>query len=378
MIQCIIAGMGLVTPLGLGVAATWRALMEGKFITNHGRAPLDAAQQIPRAIALARRAAGEAMTESGWSNSAGDGDDMAVVVGTSKGPITHWLDGGSMDPSGLGEIAADLASIYDARGGAMTISAACASSLHALIRGTLLIQSALAKRVLVVGVEASLHPLFIGSFNRLGILSRSGLGCRPFDEHRDGFLMSEAAGAICLEGRADGSQTDASPLRLPGTEGMPRTQAGRVVIDGFALGADAFHITGVDPSGQTLRRLLSNLLADDATIDLVHAHGTGTMLNDAMELGVLEAIFGTAPSPPIVYSHKGALGHGVGAAGVVAAVLNCQSHRRGMIPPNVQTRAPLHTSLSLPREATVRPIHKSLAIAAGFGGSIGVVEMKKV
>lgn len=372
MIQCIIAGKGLVTPLGLGVEATWRALIEGQYITDHGHAPLETAEGVPRAMALARRAADEAIAEAGWDAGADEG--MVVVVGTSKGPITQWLGCGVMAPTGLGEIAAHLASVYNARGGVMTISAACASSLHALIRGTLLIQSGETRRALVVGVEASLHPLFFGSFDRLGILSKSGLGCRPFDVLRDGFLMSESAGAICLERRFDDREAaDPSSSRMS-ARGAGHAKTVNVAIDGFALGSDAFHITGVDPTGETLRRLLHGLTHDTA-IDLVHAHGTGTVLNDAMELGALDATFDSAASPPIVYSHKGALGHGVGAAGLVAAVLNCQAHRYGMIPPNAQTRLPIPTALHLPRQATVRPVRQSLAIAAGFGGSIGIVRL---
>src|SRR3954464_875948 len=104
----------------------------------------------------------------------------------------------------------------------LTVSAACASGLLALIRGALMIKSGEAKRVLVVGAEASVHELFIGSFRRLGVLAKAGEGCRPFDEGRSGFLMSEAGAAVCLES-GDGG-------------------AGEVLIEKMAMGGDATHL----------------------------------------------------------------------------------------------------------------------------------------
>jgi 3-oxoacyl-[acyl-carrier-protein] synthase II len=112
----------------------------------------------------------------------------------------------------------------------------------------MMIQSGEADRALVVAAEASVHPLFLGSFTNLGVFPREGVGCRPFDESRDGFLMSEAAAAVCVEASGSG-----------------------IAIEKFATGGDATHLTGGDPAARTLRRVLRHV-ADRRAVDLVHAH----------------------------------------------------------------------------------------------------------
>ncbi len=184
----------------------------------------------------------------------------------------------------------------------------------------MLIQTGRVSRALVVAAEASVHPLFVASFRRLGVLPPEGFGCRPFDIDRRGFLMSEAAAAICLEASES-------------TRGLAR-------IERFALGTDATHLTGVDPAGRTLRRLLGHVIQNHP-VDLVHAHGTGTEMNDPIELATIEQALSAGEFPTWLYSHKGAFGHSLGTAGLVSVVLNVQAHRSGIIPPNVQTRNPL-------------------------------------
>src|SRR5208283_3187056 len=110
-----------------------------------------------------------------------------------------------------------------------TISSACSSGLHALLRAAMAIESGEIRRALVVGVEASVHPLFISSFKRLGVLAPEGHGCRPFDHHRRGFVVSEAAAAVCLESRQN-------PVGRP-----------IVRIDRWAAGGDGTHLTAGDP-----------------------------------------------------------------------------------------------------------------------------------
>src|SRR5439155_11315656 len=108
-------------------------------------------------------------------------------------------------------------------------------------------------RGLVVASEASVHPLFLGSFKRLGVLPSPEIGCRPFDETRDGFLMSEAAAAVCLEAAPECDvRTGAVERGL--SSGSSQT---RVAIDRFAFGADATHLTGSDPAGRVLTHLIN-------------------------------------------------------------------------------------------------------------------------
>ena len=175
------------------------------------------------------------------------------------------------------------------------------------------------------------------------------------DRQRSGFLISEAAAAICLERR--------------------QPQPGDTLIDRFAKGADATHLTGIDPQGRTIRSCLNQITAGQP-IDLIHAHATGTDLNDPIELAAIDHIAGETASQPIVYSHKAALGHSLGAAGLISVILNGMMHHHGIIPGNIHTRSPLPTQLAqISRGAVHRPIRRSIAMSAGFGGAAAAISL---
>ena len=263
---------------------------------------------------------------------------------------------------GLAQTAACIASDLSIRGPTITFSAACASGLHALIRGAMMIRAGEVSRVLVVAAESSLHPLFIASLSRLGVIAPEGYGCRPFDRTRAGFVIGEAAAAMCLEA-ADARTADAAPF---------------AAVERFGMGADATHLTSADPQGHTLGRVLAGVL-DGRAVDLIHAHGTGTVSNDPIELAAIEASLPHGGNPPALYSHKGALGHSLGAAGLVAVALNCLSHRDGVVAPNVHTRDPLPAgTLTIRADLHHRRVSRSLAIAAGFGGAVAAVALARI
>src|SRR6267142_4563636 len=156
-----------------------------------------------RVVGLALDAAREAVGEAGWSDE--QIKSAGLVVGTSKGMIVDWIESGSCG-AGVGDVAFEVArELGIGFAPRLTASAACASGLLALIRGVLMIKAGEAKRVLVVAAEASVHDLFLARFRRLGVLAKAGEGCRPFDEGRSGFLLSEAGAAVCLESLSDGN-----------------------------------------------------------------------------------------------------------------------------------------------------------------------------
>lgn len=345
-----VRGWGAATALG-DLAATWSGLLSGRFISDHARCHVNAPPTDSRVLSLAR----DVVEQLG---PCALDEDAAVVIGTSKGSVEQWLSA-RVSPAGLADIADAVARLVRTRGPRLTLSAACASGLHALVRGAMMIRAAEARQVLVVAAEASVHPLFLGSFQRLGVLASPGGGCRPFDQNRTGFYMCEAAAAVLLEADLD--------------DGADRSAA--LYLDGFALGGDATHLTGGDGELRTLRHLLSRVVAD-RPVDFIHAHGTGTPANDAAELAAIDSVLPDGADKPSVYSHKGALGHSLGAAGLLSVVLNCQAHATGTIPPNIQTRDPLPTRrASISRGVIRRPVRRSIAIAAGFGGATGVVAL---
>jgi 3-oxoacyl-[acyl-carrier-protein] synthase II len=366
-----IAGYGLITPLGASAPTTWDAIIEGRAIETHGEVALGSRGGEPRVCTLAIHAAREAIASADWTRDELNSDATAVIVGTSKGPVDAWLAAlpehilpstyeavGRDDVFGLAEVCDAVSRAIGAGGGPrLTLSAACASGLHAICRAWMMIRSREVERVIVVAAESSLNPLFLSSFRRLGVLPKDGVGCRPFDETRDGFLMSEAAAALCLEAREMSPQVDGDAH-------------GEVFVDRFALGGDATHLTGADPRGRLLRHLIGRVVGT-GPIDLVHAHGTGTLANDPVELAAIDELVRGEPN---VFSHKAALGHSLGAAGLVSVVLNCIAHARGLVPPNVRTTQALRADhVRISRDAVRREVRRSIAIAAGFGGPTALV-----
>ncbi len=341
--------------------------MDGDHITDHARLERAGWPEMSRVSAIALEAAAEAVPQAGWAPSEG----FAIVACTSKGPIEDWIRpaaptsdnpgrGGAADPLahgyGMSSLSAILAHHFGvADGPHLTLSAACAGGLQALVRAALLIRAGEARRVLVVAAEASVHPLFLASFRRLGVLPPAGQPCRPFDVNRSGFLMSESAAAICLEAGDVG--------------GRPLARLTR-----FATGGDAVSLTGSDPDAATLSRLI-RAVSSDRPFDLVHAHGTGTNVNDAAELTALHRNLPNGGAGTTLFSHKAAIGHTLGASGLVSAVLNVLAHLTGAVPPNVNTSRPMSTVLRLLQSTDNRPIEHSLIHAAGFGGGITTVSI---
>lgn len=345
-----ITGLGLCTPLGTDVEQTWTALLAGDSIYSHALAMGMDSSCRARAIQMALAVSQQALAPNDQS--------IALVVGTSKGTIIDWLTPAATTlPLSLASINTNLARQLNLPNGPrLTLSAACASGLHALIRATMLIHSGIVQRALVVATEASVHPLFIGSFQRLGVLAPEGTPCKPFDQQRDGFLISEAAAAVMLEAINPDQRSRA-----------------HAIVDRFAIGSDATHLTGSDPQGRTLRRLIRSVVAEQ-DFDLVHAHATATTSHDPIELAAIED---EVPGSPAIYSHKGALGHSLGASGLVSIVLNSIMHGRGVIPGNIHTTFPLPTrNATIPQQNHPRPIRRSLAVAAGFGGAIAAVSLR--
>ncbi len=393
----IITGYGLITPLGHTVGDTWRSVLAGRSITSHARVEVASMVNQPRVAALAVTAASEAIAHAGWGDRLVPANETAIVVGTSKGAIESWittpppltsdkplLSADYQRPSPSGDRAgspcgdrfsvqnnrcefglANIArAVADATGlttsARLTLSAACASGLHALIRGAMMIRAGEARRVLIVACEASVHPLFLGSFRRLGVLPPEGTPCRPFDSNRQGFLMSEAAAAVCLEA----FDPEMSPAVQP-----------IVAVERYGMAGDAVHLTAANPDGSVFRGLLRRVLAG-REVDLIHAHGTGTLINDPIELSAIDAAMEYASAAPVIYSHKGALGHSLGAAGLISVVLNCLAHGNGKVPGNINTALPLPTTrLRLSSDVIDRPVHRSLVCASGFGGPMAVVSL---
>lgn len=365
-----ITGLGLTTPLGHSAWATWRALLQGRAL--HDRAPnhpeqtdpLDLARGVgcvavarhvaaDPAVELAERAAGQALHEAGV-----DPRDAPCILAASKGAVA---DLPALPVGPLQRIADAL----DQRMGLRCVNqivAACASSLIALHLARRMIATGEHERVLVVSAEAALTAAFVHSYRRLGVLaplSPAGYRARPLDRDRRGFVLCEVGAAIVLE------------------RGPAPTRSLGWLVDS-AVAAEGVDLIRTPDHRPALRRVAGRLLAEP--IDLLHPHATGTVENDAGEIDAYAAVMGELGraadvGSTDVYACKGALGHGLGTAGLTAVALAAMAGRCGRRPPMPWLDAPIDSPFDLdpgPREG---PMARHAVFAAGFGGHVAGVRL---
>ncbi|MEM7624502.1 MAG: beta-ketoacyl synthase N-terminal-like domain-containing protein [Planctomycetota bacterium] len=410
--RVVVAGVGLITPLGFSAWETFAALLAGRRITDRidqledGTEPLPLAQAVggvtvgrhtatDPAIDLAERAAREAATEAGVEL-----DGLATWLGTSKGAVGAMCDLG-FRLSGLGEKQLPRRLVE-----AVTLGphgylehhlrqrtgvdvrrhtvAACASSLtalhqarQALLRSTP--ASSNADAALVVTSEAALLPAFVASYRRLGVLAPmtlDGYRSRPLAETRDGFVLAEVGAAVLLR-------------RLePGEAPRP----GQIELVDTAIATEAVDLIRPSGSMEALGRVAQQIIAS-RPIAALHPHATGTVDHDPRELAVLGDVLRMRPDPlhedtsggaPAVYANKGALGHTLGSAGLVSLILACLSARTGKLPPMpwLDEPAQVMRPTPLPVSATpaIAPAHRHAGhavFAAGFGGHVAAALVQR-
>ncbi len=369
-----IANYGAISAAGSGVEALEHALQNNlsglrsleKFNSPRfqskmvGLAPRDTELEDP-AWALATRALEEANINGG--KSVATAERTGLVLSTTKANITALER--LMDARACAEaarrhlrpelLAVDLAAAHDIRGPVQTVSVACVSGLVAIQQGVRMIQRGDADSVFIVGVDC-ISDFVMAGFTALKALDPAG--CRPFDVNRCGLSPGEA-GAVVQLVRAD----------------LAPPQAKRVA--GFGGSNDANHLTGPSRDGsglaQAIRAALKAAGLEAAQIDYIHAHGTGTSYNDAMESLALASVFGDK-CPPVSGS-KGMLGHTLGAAGVLETICCVLAMEKNFLPgtPGLSAAAD-GTPKSLVREPRNGVKLKNvLKLNTGFGGLNGAL-----
>jgi 3-oxoacyl-(acyl-carrier-protein) synthase len=247
-------------------------------------------------------------------------------------------------------LAADLGAAHDIAGPVQCVSIACVSGLIALQQAALLIQEDKADLVFVVGVDL-FSDFVLSGFTVLRSLDPGG--CRPFDADRKGLSLGEGAGAVALARR----ETTAFPA---------------LTVTGWGSSNDANHLTGPSRDGSGLalamNRALKKAGAAPRSIDLAHAHGTGTSYNDAMEGMALRSVFGN-PVPPYC-SSKGLFGHTLGAAGLLETIVCLIAARHQLLPgtPRLQCPDPSVPDSLLQKPRPAESLRRILKLNAGFGG----------
>ena len=400
--------MGAVTPLGHDARSTWKGAVEGlsgvDFITSFdtseypvhiaaqvkdfdvaGLASTKEMKRVDRCILFALSAAREALGDAGT-----DGyrpDRVGVVLGSGIGGFHELMrqydilkerGPGRVSPSFLPNVLVDSASGQIAialglRGPNYAVVSACATGSHAIGEGAELVRRGDADAVLAGGTEACIHPLLFAGFCAMrGLVPEEeepSRASRPFDATRAGFVMGEGAGVVLLE------ELDRA---------LARGATVYAEVLGYGASNDAYNMAAPDPqslgAGEMMRAALKRSGVDPNRVGYINAHGTSTPLGDAAETKAIRDVFGSHAYELCVSSTKSTMGHLLGAAGAVEAIMTALAIHEGVIPPTINYRHPdpacdLDYVPNEPREAQ---IDVGLSNAMGLGGHNGCVLLGRV
>ena len=402
MRRVVVTGMGVVSPLGVGLDAFWDGLTHGRSglrrITRFDASPypsqiagevpdFDAAAYLPRRdivrtdvfIHFALISAQAALADSGVKID-GQNDRVGVSIGTGMGGIPLLLSSWEMLrqegmagvsayalPGSLPNMAAGWVSMRTgARGPLFSPSTACAASSQAVGDAFRAIQRGDADVMLAGGTDSLIHPLVVAGFSAIRALSTRNDdpagASRPFDRDRDGFVLAEGAGTMVLEA------LDAAQAR-----------GARIYAEllGYGLTADAHHPTASSSDGpaRAMRLALADAKLTPETVDYINAHGTSTPLNDQHETEAIKAVFGDHARRLAVSSIKSMTGHLVGAAGGVEAIATVLALHHGILPPtiNYTTPDPACDLDYVPNQARRVPIRAAMSNSFAFGGTNAIL-----
>jgi len=407
--RVVITGIGLVTPLGVGIETNWEALLAGRSgIRTVTRFDLTGfpvriagevsnfdvqqfidkkeARKMDLFVHYAIAAADLAIKDAGIDLAKLEGENTGVYVGSGIGGLgsiedTHrvLLEKGPSRVSPyfiiqtiINEASAHISIRYKARGPNMSNVTACSTGAHAIGESFRMIQFGLADRMIAGGAEAPITPLSLAGFSSMKALSERNnepeKACRPFDAQRDGFVMSEGAGIVLLE------ELNAA---------LDRGAKIYAEVAGYGLNGDAYHVTAPSPDGEGAARVMK-LAIDEAgispaDIQYINAHGTSTPYNDRVETLAIKSLFGEAARKVAISSTKSMTGHLLGAAGGVEAGLTALTIDRQVLPPTINYEFPdpdcdLDYVPNKPRTAEV--IY-ALTNSFGFGGTNACLLLKK-
>jgi 3-oxoacyl-[acyl-carrier-protein] synthase II len=407
--RVVVTGLGLITPLGLGVEPSWQHLINGasgiKRITRFDASAfptqiagevdnfnpedyveIKEVKKMDRFIHFAVAAATFALNDSGLKITDSNSDRVGVLVGSGMGGLhtieyyhSVLLEKGPRRitpffiPMLTINLAAGQISIkFSAKGPNSAISTACATGSHSIGDAFRIIQRGEADAMIAGGTEAVISPLGIGGFNAMKALSTRNdepeKASRPFDVDRDGFVVGEGAGIIILESLQ---------------HAMDRGAKIYAEIVGYGMTADAYHITSPSPGGEGAARCMTIALKDGGIghteVDYINAHGTSTKSGDELETLALKTVFGDHAYKVAISSTKSMIGHLLGAAGGVEAIISILSIVNNIALPtiNLDNPDPECDLDYIPHKARKMKINYALSNSFGFGGTNACLLFKK-
>ena len=419
MRRVVITGLGIVSPLGCGVEASWKRITAGetgvRAITEFDASDLTCkvAGFIPRGrytegaydpdewmepkeqrkvddfIVYAMAAAEQALNDANWHPESGEdcaasgvligsgigglqGIEKAALIMAEKGPkrISPFFI-----PGRLINLASGYVSIrHRLRGPNSAVVTACSTGAHAIGDASRLIALGDADVMVAGGTESPICRLAIAGFGACRALSthfndEPQRASRPYDRDRDGFVMGEGAGVVVLE--------DYEHARARGAKIYAE-------IIGYGLSGDAYHITAPAESGDGAQRCMAMAVKRagiaPADIDYINAHGTSTPMGDEIELAAVERLFGNSAGKLAMSSTKSATGHLLGAAGAVEAIFSVLTIRDHLLPPTLNLDNPsVETAIDLvPHKTQSRKVDTVLSNSFGFGGTNASLIFRRV
>ena len=407
--RVVVTGMGAVSPLGIGVAATWQGFAEGRsgirqitlFDTRRVRVkiagevpnfqpeasmPRKQARHLDRYSQLAVVAALEARDDANLQIDAGNTDRVGVMVGTGIGGIMTIQEqiavlyergpdrlSPFVVPMMLPNMASGQVSIFlQARGPNLAVTTACASGTDSIGIAADTLRRGDADVMIVGGAEAPVCELGIAGFHAARALSTQNddppKASRPFDAERDGFVMGEGAGILILERAEDALRRGA------------RIWA---EIAGYQNVGDAYHMTqpaeDAGGGGRAMAGALAHAGIAPNEVDYINAHGTSTPINDRLETVAIKRVFGEAAYTIPISSTKSMIGHLMGASGAVEAIACIKAINEGLIPPTINLDHPdPDCDLDyVPHRARRAEVRVAMSNSMGFGGHNACLVFKR-
>jgi len=419
MRRVVVTGMGMVSPLGVGVDHNWDAITNGKSgikaiesfdvsditsqiagIIPRGDAAgeynpdhfMDAKEQrkVDQFIVYGMAASIEAIEDSGWTPSNEEEQNRTgVLIGSGIGGLDE-IDRTSQlmkergprrispffVPAALINLTGGHVSIkYGFRGPNHSVVTACATGTHAIGDAARLIALDDADVMIAGGAEGAVCRLGVAGFAAARALStgyndRPTEGSRPWDQDRDGFVIGEGAGIVVLE---EYEHAKARGAKIYGE------------VIGYGLSGDAHHITSPAEDGnggyRAMEAALKRAGLNPEDIDYVNAHGTSTPVGDGIEFGAVKRMFGNALDTMSMSSTKSAIGHLLGAAGAVEAIYSMKAIETGVLPPTLNLENPSENCQGIdlvPKVAKEKKVTTALSNSFGFGGTNASLVMKAV
>jgi len=407
--RVVVTGLGIVSPVGIGVAAAWNSIVAGRSgiarISGFDPTPLasqiagevkdfDVAKVLPakearrmdRFIHLGLAAGIEAIADAGLAVTAENAERIGVVIGSGIGGLplieeqhNEYLKSGARRISPffvpgtiINMVAGNLSIMYGLKGPNLAIVTACTTAAHCIGEAGRLIEYGDADVMVAGGAEATVSALGVGGFAAARALSTRNDdpagASRPWDRGRDGFVLGEGAGILVLEEYE-----------------FAKARGARIYCDlaGYGMSADAHHMTAPCEDGEGAARCMANALRNAGLnvdqVDYINAHGTSTELGDIAETVAIKRCFGDHAGKVAISSTKSMTGHLLGAAGGVEAVFSVLALRDKVAPPtiNLVDQDPRCDLDYVPNTARELPLRVALSNSFGFGGTNGTLVFRR-